>query len=106
NTCNHTGLISKLSAWLLYKGSGRYSKITDQRKWSLFSNITGRVLEIGPGAGTNLAYFPDEISWVGLEPNPLMQNYLKKKAGKLGKPIEIITGKAENIPLEDESVDI
>jgi len=30
----------------------------------------GRVLEIGPGPGTNLAYLPPEVAYWALEPNP------------------------------------
>lgn len=101
----HSGFASRMSAWLLNKGSNRYSEMTDKRKQSLFSNLSGRVLEIGPGAGANLEYFSDEVSWIGLEPNPYMQNYLKEKAEELGKSVEIIAGEAENIPLENETVD-
>lgn len=32
-----------------------------QLKHSLFSNLQGRVLEIGPGTGANLSYYPIDI---------------------------------------------
>lgn len=105
NDYNHTGFTSELSAWLLNRGSDRYNKMTDKRKQELFYNLSGRVLEIGPGAGANLKYYPDDISWIGLEPNPYMRNYLKENATKLGKLIKVINGDAKAIPLEDESVD-
>ncbi len=101
----HAGLTSRLNAWLLHKGSERYNKKVDERKRKLFSALSGRVLEIGPGTGANLEYYPENISLIGLEPNPFMQNYLKERAEELYQKIEIITGTAENIPLTDESVD-
>jgi ubiquinone/menaquinone biosynthesis C-methylase UbiE len=101
----HTGFIPRFNAWLLHKGGDQYNQLTDERKRSLFSGLTGQVLEIGPGAGANLEYYSEKVSLIGLEPNPYMQNYLKEKASKLGKSIEIITGKAEAIPLDDENVD-
>lgn len=101
----HTGFISRLNAWLLHQGSDRYNQLTDERKRSLISGLTGRVLEIGPGTGANLEYYPEELLLTGLEPNPHMQQYLREKAGRLGRQIDIITGAAEEIPLEDESMD-
>lgn len=101
----HIGLTSRLNAWFLHRGSERYNKQVDERKRNLFSGLAGRVLEIGPGTGANLEYYPKDISLLGLEPNPFMQNYLKEKAEELHQDIEIITGAAENIPLDDESVD-
>ncbi len=101
----HTGFNSRLNAWLLSMGGDRYNQLTDKRKRSLFSDLTGSILEIGPGAGANLKYYPDEVFLRGLEPNPYMQDYLREKGQKLDKPIKIITGQAESIPLDDESVD-
>lgn len=101
----HTGFISRLNAWLVYKGSDQYNRQVDERKQSLFEGLSGKVLEIGPGTGANLEYYSHEVSLIGLEPNPHMQSYLKERAHKLGKSIEVVTGKAEKIPLDDESVD-
>lgn len=100
----HTGLISRLNAWLLHIGEERYNQRIDERKRQLFDDLSGSVLEIGPGTGANLAYYPKEVSLTGLEPNPYMQGYLKEKAGEIDRPVEIITGTAENIPLDDESM--
>lgn len=104
-TNQHTGFISRLNAWILDKESKHYNRRVDERKRRLFTELAGHVLEIGPGTGANLAYYPEEVLLTGLEPNPYMQRYLKDKAGKLGRQIEIVTGTAEDIPLEDESID-
>lgn len=102
---NHTGFISRFNAWLLHKGSDRYNERTHQQKKKMFSELSGNVLEIGPGTGANLEYYPDEVSLTGLEPNPHMQKYLREKAQQAGKSIEIITGIAEEIPAPDEIFD-
>lgn len=101
----HTGLISRLNAWMLHKGEDRYNQRVEERKRRMFSDLSGSVLEIGPGTGANLKFYPERVLLTGLEPNPHMQRYLNEKAGKLGRQIDVLTGTAEDIPLEDESVD-
>lgn len=102
----HTGLISRFNAWLLSRGSSRYNEIMNGQKRRLFSGLSGRVLEIGPGTGANLGYYPNDVSLViGLEPSPYMQQYLNKEAAEFRINLEVITGKAEQIPLSAGSVD-
>ena len=77
-----------------------------QLKQSLFADLQGLVLEIGPGAGANLSYYPSEIYWIGIEPNPFMHQYLKQEAERLGlKKIELRLGSAERLDVEDNSID-
>lgn len=63
------------------------------------------MLEIGPGTGANLQYYPETVRLIGLEPNPYMQKFLQDKANKIGRNIEIHTGVAEHIPLPEGHVD-
>lgn len=75
-------------------------------KQALFKNLQGKVVEIGPGAGANLSYYPQEIDWIGIEPNPFMLNYLEKEAKEQGlKNVQFRQGIAEKIPCEDNTVD-
>lgn len=75
-------------------------------KRSLLANVQGQVLEIGPGAGINLSYFPKDIQWIGIEPNPFMHFYLKQEAQRQGiKSIQLFNGTAERLPVEDSSID-
>ncbi len=74
-------------------------------KSRLFAGITGTVLEIGPGAGANLQHFPRGIRWIGVEPNPYMNRYLVHEAERLGMRIELLSGTAEELPLQSASVD-
>lgn len=101
----HTGLISRFHAWQMHRGSEWYNRQVDGRKRDLFSDLQGQVLEIGPGTGANLDYYPENIKLTGVEPNPYMQNYLEEKSRQLGKDIEIVTGMAEEIPLPDKYAD-
>lgn len=89
----------------MYRAADRYNELTDHYKKKLFSNLSGRVLEIGAGTGANLDYYPKDMDLVILEPSPYMQRYLKEKAESLGRSVEIHTGVAEDLPFSDESFD-
>jgi len=75
------------------------------RKAALFANLEGTVLEIGPGTGANLSYYPQDIHWIGVEPNPFMHDYLREQAQTLGLTLDLRQGTAEDLGLADESVD-
>lgn len=96
----------RLFAWLLANGNAEYEKLVSDRKRSLFSNLHGNVLEIGPGTGVNFPYYPKEISWIGIEPNPYMHPYLKTEAEKFGfNNADIRSISAERLEAEDNSMD-
>lgn len=80
-------------------------QLTVDRKHRLFKELSGTVLEIGPGTGPNLAYFPPSIRWIGVEPNPHMHVYLHQQAERLGLSVELRPLQGEKLPLEDASVD-
>jgi ubiquinone/menaquinone biosynthesis C-methylase UbiE len=92
-------------AWMMAQSSSTYDKIVGERKRSLFANLQGKVLEIGPGTGPNLPYYPKDIHWIGIEPNPYMHSYLHKQAKKLGLNIDLRIGNAEWLDAEDNSID-
>lgn len=95
----------RLFAWLMANGTAAYEKKISDRKRSLFTNLHGKILEIGPGTGPNLSYYPPDIEWIGIEPNPFMHSYLQQEADKLGLHIDIRTGTAEKLDAPDNSVD-
>ncbi len=81
-------------------------KSLGELKQALLGNLENQVLEIGPGAGANLAYYTDDIHWIGIEPNPYMHPYLESVARQQGlSKIKLYQCSAEAIPVQDESID-
>jgi ubiquinone/menaquinone biosynthesis C-methylase UbiE len=95
----------RLFAWALAHLSGIYEKKLADAKRTLFSDISGTIIEIGPGTGVNLSYFSRNIRWIGIEPNPFMDKYLWQRAKALGLQVEIRRGIAEDLPAADSSAD-
>lgn len=73
----------------------------------LVPGAEGRVLEIGIGSGLNLPYYePDRVrELIGLEPAAEIRRIAEKKAEGFEVPVRFIEAGAEEIPLEDASVD-
>ncbi|MEQ8752114.1 MAG: class I SAM-dependent methyltransferase [Coleofasciculus sp. G1-WW12-02] len=95
----------RLFAWLMAHGTAKYeAQMTDQKQ-ALFADLHGNVLEIGPGTGPNLPYYPSDIHWIGIEPNPFMHSYLRREAERLGLDIDLRRGTAERLDVEDNSID-
>jgi ubiquinone/menaquinone biosynthesis C-methylase UbiE len=102
---SQAGLRQRIFAWALARFNARYERFAAEYKQRLFRDLTGTVLEIGPGTGANLRYLNAEVRWIGLEPNPYMHSYLHQEANRPGIPIEIKTSIGDDLPLGDESVD-
>lgn len=113
-----TQLPKRLFAWGLAKANAadqtsikltncrEHSSLADLKR-SLLSQIQGTVLEIGPGAGANFAYYPTDIQWIGVEPNPFMHSYLQQEATQRGiQSIELYEGAAEDLPVEAGIADV
>jgi ubiquinone/menaquinone biosynthesis C-methylase UbiE len=66
----------------------------------------GRVLEIGIGTGLNLPLYPAQVEQViGLDPSPRLLAMARRVSHPGFGHVEFIDGSAEEIPLEDASVD-
>lgn len=98
-----SGLRKRLFAYFMARVQD--DELTISHKRRLFKDISGTVLEIGPGAGPNLAYFPSGIRWIGVEPNSHMHSYLRQQAERLGFRVELRELHGERLPAEDVSVD-
>ena len=77
----------------------------DERKAALLGTLRGDVLEIGPGPGTNLAYYSPDVRWQGLEPNSAMFPYLHREAQRLGLSVHLRAGHAEHLEAADDTYD-
>jgi SAM-dependent methyltransferase len=77
-----------------------------RRKRSLFSPLTGTVVEFGPGSGANFDLLtPEAVYWIGLEPNTFMHDALLERAQERGVRGELRAASAESSGLADASAD-
>jgi len=90
---------------MLARGGGIDRKYYGDRRKRLLSPLRGRVLEIGPGAGTNLAYLAPDTEWIGIEPNEYMHPHIRRRADELGRAIDLHAAPAEGLDVPDGSVD-
>jgi SAM-dependent methyltransferase len=86
NSLHPRRLRQRLFAWMSSRNSSAYEAVLASRKQALFRNLHGRLLEIGPGGGYNLRFYPAGVDWTGVEPNPYMQRYLQHTLHDLRLP--------------------
>ncbi|MCB0195632.1 MAG: class I SAM-dependent methyltransferase [Anaerolineae bacterium] len=92
-------------AWVTHKTSHSRNERLDTHKRRLFNTLSGTVLEIGPGTGANFDYYPANIRWIGIEPNPAMHSYLRERAEQSDLVAELRVGSAEHLTVPDDSID-
>src|SRR5262245_27738083 len=68
---------------------------------------SGVVVELGFGSGLNLPYYdPAKVGrLIGIDPDPVMLDIARKRLADVRLQIEVIEGRAEELPLPDASVD-
>jgi ubiquinone/menaquinone biosynthesis C-methylase UbiE len=72
----------------------------------LVSAAEGSILEIGIGSGLNLRHYGQKATRViGLDPSAKLLSMAEKATTGVSRPIELVKGSAEAIPLDDETVD-
>lgn len=78
---------------------------TDHRR-RLLEGLSGIVVEIGAGHGLNFPLYPPEVHEViAIEPEPTLRSQADTAAEKASVPIRVLAGVADELPLEDASVD-
>lgn len=78
-----------------------------QRKRALFQAAPGAVIvELGPGAGANLRYFPRGSHVIAVEPNLAMHRRLQRAARRHGIGLDVHATRAESIDLPDATADV
>jgi len=71
-----------------------------------FGALSGRVLELGFGAGLNLPYYPPEVSTVlAVEPALVNRKLARKRIDASSIPVEWVGLNGESLPVESGSVD-
>ena len=81
------------------------AQLEDHRR-SLLSGLSGRILEVGPGAGSNFSHYPatvDEV--VAVEPEPFLRQAATAAARVAPVPIKVIAGTAASLRDPDDSYD-
>ncbi|PSQ96371.1 MAG: class I SAM-dependent methyltransferase [Bacteroidetes bacterium SW_9_63_38] len=99
-------LSQKLFAHGLALGDRVQHRLYGARKRALFADVEGTVVEIGPGTGVNLPYFPEGLRWIGLEPNPHMHPFLRTQLAGRGIDADVRTAPAQDTELPSNSADV
>lgn len=110
NNRHRRTLLQRVFAWVMAHAEVSEETDNSRRKRAMLSSLHGSILEIGPGAGPNLRYFPADVDWVGVEPNLFMHPYLEQSIQALGWPagryrIEPGDPVGVRLPAENESID-
>lgn len=73
---------------------------------NLMQKAEGKVLEIGSGTGLNFPFYLQAEEVTALEPDPSMRERALKRANSAKVPIRVISGKAEQLPFQDNEFDV
>jgi len=99
------GPYKRLFAWVLSRLQEHYPEEIAGRKRALLGGLSGRVVEVGAGAGSNLEFFSSAADLLLVEPNGHLHEYLRKAADQHGAHFEIRGGTAEHMDVESASAD-
>jgi ubiquinone/menaquinone biosynthesis C-methylase UbiE len=95
----------RFEAWLLDTASEVLHRAYGRRKAAVLGGLSGTVVELGPGTGTNLRYYQAGVRVVAVEPNPAMHQRLRRSARRHLIDLDLRAGPAEQLDLADRSVD-
>ena len=78
----------------------------DENRARLVRDLAGVVLEVGCGGGVNFARYPPTVTEViAVEPEPYLRARAQRAAATAPVPVRVVAGQADDLPVEDESVD-
>lgn len=81
------------------QGAGEHRK-------QVLQGLTGRVLEVGAGTGSNFAYYPSGVTEVlAVEPEPRLRALAEEAAREAPVPVTVVDGVADRLPADDASFD-
>ncbi len=79
---------------------------TSAHRDELLAGLRGRVLEIGPGAGTNFTHYPSGVSEVvAVEPEPTLREHARRAAVHAPLAVQVIGGEADALPVASGAFD-
>lgn len=74
------------------------------REWAC-GHARGTVLEVAIGTGRNLPRYPADVRLTGLDLSPAMLDRARALAARLGRPVDLQQGDAQQLPFPDASFD-
>lgn len=81
------------------------AEVREHRR-ELLNGLSGRVLELGAGAGANFGFYPAEVSEViAVEPEPYLHAKAVEAAAAAPVRVTVVDGLADRLPVADASVD-
>ena len=93
-------ILPRFVAW------GMSGRVFSEQRGPALEGVSGRVLELGAGAGLNLPHYPGGVEeLVALEPARVNRKLARKRVDAALFPVAWIDAPGERIPLEDASVD-
>jgi SAM-dependent methyltransferase len=98
-------LRDRLNAWFLGAADDVMDRVYGRRKRALFADLPPTVVELGPGAGANLRYYPPGTKLIAYEPNRAAHRRLRRAAAKRGVELDLRDRPAETLDLPDASAD-
>jgi ubiquinone/menaquinone biosynthesis C-methylase UbiE len=96
----------RIAAGCLEAFDGVMDRTYGGRKRALFGAPPRQVVEIGPGTGANLRYYPPGTRLTAVEPNPSMHPRLRRRASRLAIDLAILPDRAEAMDLPDASAEL
>ena len=77
-----------------------------RHRGELLAGLSGRVIEVGAGAGSNFAHYPAAVEEVvAVEPEPYLVKQARAAAARADVRIEVLDGVADHLPVDDCSFD-
>lgn len=77
-----------------------------EHRIEMLAGLEGRVLELGPGPGTNFPLYPPAVTEVvAVEPEPYLREQARAAAAKASVTVTVVDGLADALPVEDGSLD-
>jgi SAM-dependent methyltransferase len=96
-------LFARGYAWLAKKEDQAGG--ADNRR-ELLAGLSGRVVEVGSGVGSNFAHYPATVTEVvAVEPEPYLRRRSQEAAAGAPVPVRVVDGVADALPIDDASVD-
>jgi SAM-dependent methyltransferase len=96
-------LISRLYAGQVKKADAL--GMADRRR-ELLGSLSGRVIEVGAGTGTNFGYYPPDVEEiVAVEPEPYLRNLAEQAAKRAHARVTVLDAPAEQLPVEAHAFD-